>query len=80
MRQILHLTVLIILTELPHADEEWFCSELCRTDGTSIYCYCHTEKGGDMIQCHLGNACTKHEWYHMKCVDVTRGIDGKHCF
>ena len=52
--------------------DDWWCSAACRTSGHYIYCVCHksTNENDDMVQCELGQDCTKDEWYHPTCLCV----------
>ena len=56
------------LQEAP--DEDWFCSQGCRSSTRYIFCYCHMHKPDDkdMVQCELGENCRWAEWYHPSCL------------
>ncbi|XP_035687479.1 uncharacterized protein LOC118423433 [Branchiostoma floridae] len=65
------------LQAAPHDD--WYCSQSCADDGTYIYCMCHQRKGGEMVQCHLGDKCLHDEWYHSDCLCGTDFEDQWYC-
>jgi len=70
-----HLTC-VDLQEAPRDD--WYCSQACKNHKGYIYCSCKTKKNEQKIQCHLADACRKHEWYHPSCVGLqNRPIPGK---
>jgi hypothetical protein len=57
--------------------QDWFCSDECRDGGSYIYCICHEQKGGLMVRCKLESDCTRQEWFHTNCLNLTqRGVQG----
>ena len=52
-------------------DDDWWCSPRCKK--YSICCRCHTKvRNPRRIGCSSGSNCINEEWFHLKCVGLTR--------
>lgn len=61
------------LDEVVAAEEDWWCSEQCRSSNTSQFCLCRDYKPTEeTIKCSRGERCEGPGIFHRSCVDICR--------
>ncbi len=61
------------LEECPPAEEDWWCSGVCKDAGRSAFCLCKTFKPrAKKVECAATATCSRGQFFYLSCVGLKR--------